>query len=161
MNGFDDEWLRQHQARVQRSRLQLVTAPPLVPPTQAPAAQRAQTKRPEQSLQIAAIVFLDAALPREWRVMHAANGGHRSGAEAGIFKAMGVRPGYPDLAFVGKFGRIVLAEAKADRGRLTPKQEEWRDWCLQWSIPWFLFRSIDELIAGCTDAGIPLRTRQA
>lgn len=159
MNGFNDEWLRQHQARVQRSRLQVVTSAPETTP--APVAPREKQNRPEQSLQIAAITFLDAALPREWRVMHAANGGYRSGAEAGIFKAMGVRPGFPDLTFVGQFGRIALAECKADRGRLTATQEEWRDWCLERCVPWFVFRSIDELIAGCTDAGIPLRVRQA
>lgn len=120
---------------------------------------KARIKRPEQVLQIAAIDFLDVALDPSWRVFHVPNGGARSAVEASIFKAMGVRPGVGDLAFVGRGGRFVGAEAKAGRNGLTDDQAEWRDWCLANAIPWFLFRSIDELVSGCTDAGVKLRVR--
>ncbi len=123
------------------------------------AKPRAKQKRPEQVLQISAIEFLRVALPPSWRVFHVPNGGARSPIEAAILKAMGVWPGVGDLAFIGPGGRFVGAEAKAGRNGLTEDQSEWRDWCLGNGVPWFLFRTIDELVAGCADAGIPLRVR--
>lgn len=72
-------------------------------------------KREEQQLQIACVEwaavarlpinagFIDAWHEEERRavvgdyVYHVGNGGGRSKAEGGIFKAMGVRPGVPDL----------------------------------------------------------------
>jgi hypothetical protein len=115
-------------------------------------------KRPEQELQIAGVRFLNVALPPTWRVVHMPNGGLRSPIEAGIFNAMGLRAGYPDLSLIGP-GRLVVAEAKAGKGKLRTEQEEWRDWFRSIGVPWFLFRTHDELVAGCVDAGVPLRVR--
>lgn len=119
-------------------------------------------KRPEQTLQIEAVKFLHLALPPTWRLVHVPNGVAAGGKAAkvanSIRKAMGVRSGFPDLGLLGP-GRYVVAEAKAGKGRLRPEQAEWRDWFLSIGVPWFVFRNHDELVAGCLDAGVPLRVR--
>lgn len=58
-------------------------------------------KRPEQDLQINLVSALRRLLPEPWLVVHVPNGGGRSKAEAGIFKAMGVLAGFPDLLVIG------------------------------------------------------------
>lgn len=58
--------------------------------------------RPEQAIHRQIISGLRAGLPRDWIVAHAANGGYRTKAEAGIFKAMGVVPGFPDIMILGE-----------------------------------------------------------
>ena len=134
----------------------------LAPAATTPAAAPHARKHPEQDLQKAVIELLDAALPLDWRAVHVPNGGWRSKIEAGILKAMGVRPGFPDLALIGRDrirDRLVVIElkAKGKGGRLSEAQEEWRDWFLRLGIPWFLCRSIEDVIAACEDAGVPLR----
>lgn len=161
---WTEEDLKAHQAKRAKSHLVAVPSTPVPAPANAvqPAGKR-KMKRPEQALQIEAIKFLDVALPPSWRVVHIPNGVADGGEQAmkanAIRKAMGARAGFPDLMFVGRGGRLVVAETKAGKGDLNDNQEEWRDWCLANDVPWFIFRSIDELVAGCVDAGIPLRVR--
>ncbi len=57
--------------------------------------------RPEERLHRQLVAFLRVALPKPWLVFHVPNGGARSKAEAGAFKAMGVLAGMPDLFVVG------------------------------------------------------------
>lgn len=54
---------------------------------------------------------------------HPANGGRRSKAEAGIFKALGVRAGVPDLIIFYR-SQIFGLELKAAKGRLSPLQRQ-------------------------------------
>lgn len=122
-------------------------------------------RTPEQDFQKDCVKFLNAALLPYWRVVHVPNGGTTGGHKAkiigGIRKAMGVREGFPDLMLVGP-GRFVAIELKAEgrRGKvLSTAQEEWRDWFQYVGLPWFLARSIDDVIAACQDAGVPLRVR--
>lgn len=58
-------------------------------------------RRPEQALHINLVSTLRLLLPEPWLVVHVPNGGGRSKAEAGIFKAMGVLAGFPDLLVIG------------------------------------------------------------
>lgn len=124
---------------------------------------RRKRNRPEQKLQIAAVNYLNASLPKDWRVVHVPNGVAAQGKKAkianSIRKAMGVRAGFTDLIILGPPNRFVVAEAKFGRGELSDDQEEWRDWFLSIGAPWFVFRTIEELVAGCVDAGVPLRGR--
>lgn len=54
---------------------------------------------------------------------HTPNGGFRSAAEAGRFKALGVKPGIPDLLALREC-RLFALELKADGGRLSPSQTD-------------------------------------
>ncbi len=54
---------------------------------------------------------------------HPANGGARSKAEAGRFRAEGVVAGVPDLVLLAN-GRAYFLELKADKGRLSPAQRD-------------------------------------
>ncbi len=128
-------------------------------------APKSKRRTPEQDFQKDCVKFLNAALLPYWRVVHVPNGGTTGGHKAkivgGIRKAMGVREGFPDLMLVGP-GRCVAIELKAAgrRGKvLSEAQEEWRDWFKHVGLPWFLARSIDDVIAACQDAGVPLRVR--
>ena len=78
--------------------------------------------RPEEALQRATASYLDLALPRDAVWFHPPNGGARSKAEAGIFKAMGVKPGVPDLIIIYR-GRVVAIELKAPGGTRSPAQK--------------------------------------
>lgn len=123
----------------------------------------APLKRPEQALQKAQVAFLDWALMAPWRFLHIPNGGFRTPAEAGLMKALGQKEGAADLLFLGPPGLVawpfVWIENKAPKGRLSAAQEDWRDWCQSIGAPWFLCRSMDDLVAACADAGVPLRGR--
>ena len=41
------------------------------------------------------------------------------------WRATGTDPGYPDLTLVARDGRIIFAELKTDKGKLTDAQEDW------------------------------------
>ena len=85
----------------------------------------------EDEEQIALMRWAALATPAhpELRLLfHIPNGGSRGKAEAGRFRAMGVKPGVPDLflpvprsGFHGLF--VELKRTKG--GRVSPEQEEW------------------------------------
>lgn len=50
--------------------------------------------------------------------------------------------GQCDLWGTWRGGRHVELEAKQKRGRLSPEQETWRDWCLAWGVPWLQLKPI-------------------
>lgn len=62
-------------------------------------------------------------------VNHVPNGGKRSKGEAGKLKALGVKPGYPDLTLPRKYGQWsgLAIELKSPTGRVSPEQQEWLD----------------------------------
>ena len=37
-------------------------------------------------------------------------------------------------------GRGIEIELKSSTGRWRPGQQEWRDWCREWGVPWLLLR---------------------
>jgi hypothetical protein len=63
----------------------------------------AAMNRTEQSIQIGIVEGLRYALPPGWKVHHSPNGGKRTKAEAGIFRAMGTEADRPDLEVNGAF----------------------------------------------------------
>lgn len=61
---------------------------------------------------------------------HSPNGGARSKAEAGIFQALGVKPGFPDVACYLPRGPYVglAVEMKQKGARPSSLRENQRDW---------------------------------
>lgn len=79
-------------------------------------------KRPEQELQKATATLLDTVLPGDAVWFHSPNGGRRSKAEAGIFKAMGVKAGVPDIVIVWN-RQVYMIELKGPKGSLSDAQK--------------------------------------
>lgn len=110
----------------------------------------------EDDLQIATADFLDLALPDNARWFHVPNGGKRGKAEAGRFKAMGVKPGVGDVIVL--FGPIyIMVEMKTATGSLSPEQREWRAFCRSVGAPWKLCRSVLEVEDFLRSCGLPLK----
>lgn len=63
-------------------------------------------------------------------LFHIPNGGKRSAAEAGRFKAMGVKPGVPDLFLPvprGGYSGLFIELKRAHGGSLSDHQRDWLD----------------------------------
>lgn len=52
-------------------------------------------------------------------------------------------PGFPDLTMLTPRGRVVFAELKSDKGRVTDAQEEWLDWVNAGTVEGYLWRPAD------------------
>lgn len=90
---------------------------------------KAEKRYKEERMQMACIKWFDLQYPEYSPMMHhSPNGGYRNSTEGCIFKAMGVRAGFPDLIFpVARQGYNALAiEFKTDKGAQSPKQKEWQ-----------------------------------
>ncbi len=98
----------------------------------------------EQGLQ-AAIVELFGYLGVFDRaiVFSVPNEGKRSKTTAGRLKSTGMLPGVTDLVIVHA-GRAFFLEVKMPRGRLSPRQKEFRDLCRSRGACWALVRSVEE-----------------
>jgi hypothetical protein len=82
-------------------------------------------KRLEDEIQKACVKWFAHQYPRKI-MYHCPNGGHRSKAEAGIFKALGVVPGVPDLFIPEPVGpwHGMYVELKSGDNKVTPAQEK-------------------------------------
>lgn len=96
---------------------------PALPP--APPPRRARKSRApvasEESVHRAVVSALCVGAPRDVVWWHIPNGGSRSRSEAGRFRAMGVKPGVPDLQFI-RGGRVYFLELKSTQGRESEAQ---------------------------------------
>lgn len=101
--------------------------------------------RPEQKLHIGVASFLKVALPPGVIWFHVPNGGKRSKPEAALLKAMGARAGVPDLAFVLPNGQAAFIELKADGGRLSEAQLDFRDDAMALRCGYEVCTSIEEV----------------
>lgn len=79
--------------------------------------------RPEQNLQKAAVNWFRYSYPKTI-IIHVANGGKRTAAEARIFKSIGVLSGFPDLLICkpSKDYGALMIELKAGKGKETDNQ---------------------------------------
>jgi hypothetical protein len=75
----------------------------------------------EDAIQAALINHIALRARPGVKAFHVPNGGKRSKAEAGRFKALGVVRGIPDLVVIAD-GRALFLELKATDGRLSPDQ---------------------------------------
>jgi hypothetical protein len=159
-NTYDDAWLTSHQTRLAglqgpAVRHALDTVPP-------PATAPAKKKRPrheEDTLQQQVASFLNWALPSEYRWLHVPNGGRRDRVAAAILKSFGVKAGAADVLIFTPGSRFIWIELKAEKGVLSKDQKDWRDWCRTIGAPWFLCRSLDDLIVALESLQIRLKGR--
>ena len=101
-------------------------------------ARKKSIQRPEQRLQIAVFNFLrplmDAQQYKQFVAFHVPNGGKRTKAEAGIFKAMGVMAGVADICLllpcvrafdesIAEPPHVCWIEMKAGKGSTTDNQD--------------------------------------
>lgn len=156
----DEAWLAAHNAKMARTPLRVIDrdATPVAPGPQ-PVAKAKKPAIPEEDIQILVAAFLDRALPADYRWLHIPNGGARSKREGGIFKAMGVKAGAADVLILTPVGKFIWIELKTATGRLRTEQEGWRDWCRAIGAPWFLCRSLDDVIEALESLQIRLRVR--
>ena len=116
---------------------------------------------PEEQLQRSIVQFLRVALPDRLGVFWYAVPGHRGTRkrfEMGILKAMGVRAGVPDLAFIHD-GRAFFIELKAERGALTKSQKETIPRLRAAGAETFVCRSVEDVQRVLRSQGIELAGR--
>jgi hypothetical protein len=158
---WSEDDLKAHQARMGRTHP--VPAAPACVSADAPVS-RPKRGHPEDDLQRQVAEFLDLALPHPLKWLHIPNGGKRDPVVAAILKAFGTKEGAADCLILGWMtpeGRptFIWIELKSPTGSLSPPQREWRDWCRSIGAPWFLCRSLDDVIAALTSLEIRLRVR--
>lgn len=110
---------------------------------------RRMRRRIESELQIACVTWFSLQYPKIARLLlHPANGGKRGKSEGGIFKAMGVRAGVPDLILLyGSSGYHSLGiELKTDKGRQGPNQKEYMELMQENHSKYVVVRSIGEFM---------------
>lgn len=103
------------------------------------------SRPPEEELQRTVVQWLRYLLrsaeqrsgQAPWIFFHPPNGGGRSKAEAGIFNALGVLAGVPDLVFVLEGGRAAFIELKREgwKGQLEGGQHLVQKWCRDCNVP--------------------------
>jgi hypothetical protein len=127
--------------------------------------RRARRDSPEQALHMAVAAYLRVALrrPTWWTTFPAGGGGRTRGA---FLKAMGLKPGVPDLLVIHPepigvaFGRIVVwAELKSDTGRRSPDQVATHADLQEANTVVDVCRSVEEVAALLARHGIPLHAR--
>lgn len=142
-----------HQARSLELRGDWYVPPP-------PPVKIAPAKGREDQLHKAVADYLRRVHPGLlW--YHPANGGARSAREGAKLKAMGVRPGTPDLAFILPGGQAAFIELKTGTGRLHSAQEAFGRQAIAAQAWWALCRSLDEVIATLDEWGVKGRAVRA
>ncbi len=70
-----------------------------------------------------------ALMPSLAFLHHSPNGGKRDGFTGAQMKALGVKPGFPDLILPARSGQHpgIVIEMKAETGRVSPDQATWLD----------------------------------
>jgi hypothetical protein len=94
---------------------------------------------------------VDPYLRPSWRFTHIASGELRSPATAGKLRGMGVRPGFPDLVFVGSSPRHTGAhwmEVKRNaKESLTDEQAAFERLCMELQLPHVVVWSLDMAVS--------------
>ncbi len=113
---------------------------------------KVKRQNPEESLHVACLQWVlleQRSHPILRWLVHVPNGGKRPKGEAGKLKAMGTKPGYPDLTLPrpSHLWRGLAIELKSPDGRVSPEQIDWLNAFLEddWLVA--VCRSLDEFIA--------------
>ena len=114
--------------------------------------------RAEDQIQSAVVHWIRATCPGTI-VFHVPNGGKRTRAEAGIFKALGVLAGVPDLIIMWR-GHVAGLELKAPGKMPEPHQLLIGEQMLAMGHLWGWASSVDDALAMLRGWGIPTRERR-
>jgi hypothetical protein len=87
---------------------------------------------------------------------HVPSGGYRTPAEAGIFRAMGVRAGVPDLIVWTPEGHSFGVELKAGRGKPSDAQILWKSTLESLGHRVYVCWSLDEVEAALRLERVPM-----
>lgn len=103
-------------------------------------------RQDEDRLQEAVVEWLKLLSP-PWLFWHTPNGGKRSIKTAKQLKAMGTRPGVPDLTFQANNGYVAYIEMKAPgkESALTDGQRMFRNWCKRNGTCWAVASSLHQV----------------
>ena len=83
---------------------------------------------------------MDAAKWLGWRCFHPRTVQTSEGTHLTAFTG---DAGFPDLVLVHKYRGVIFAELKADRGRLSEQQREWRDQLITAGAEYYVWRPKD------------------
>lgn len=100
----------------------------------------------ELHLHIAIVEILRRFCRADWIFFHCPNGELRDPRAAAKLRAMGVRPGVPDLLLIDPDGRLRCLEFKARGGRLSDSQEAFRAFCIARGVAYVVAYSLDEAL---------------
>lgn len=128
---FTEEWLEEYQRRQGK--------PQRPPPKEkacrdsvAPPAELAPPTEDEEQIDLFRwAAYNTGKYPELRRLFHVPNGGSRGPAEAGRFKAMGVKAGVPDVFLDvprGGFHGLRIEMKRRRGGRLSEEQDDWIDY---------------------------------
>lgn len=71
--------------------------------------------------------------------------GKTSMARAMRLKATGLKAGVADLVVLDKDGRAIFLEVKTQKGRLSPKQLDFKNLCEFLGYPYYVVRSVEDV----------------
>ena len=126
----------------------------------APARTPAKPRRSdERDLHIAIVHYLRRVMPADITWWHCPSGEHRDIRTAQKLKAMGTIPGVADLNFVLPGGFAAFIELKADKGRLSPAQQAFREAVEGLGARFAECRSLVDVEATLTAWGVQLKGR--
>lgn len=107
----------------------------------------------EFQLQVAVVAHLERRLNRGWAFNHPGSGERRDARTAAKLKAMGLRPGRPDLELISPVGLYYGLELKDGGGQRVPtaglndEQLRFRSHCIAYGWPYAIGRSLDDALA--------------
>ena len=108
----------------------------------------------EDIIHVSILDYLDWNLPKHSTMAwHSANGGKRNVGTGRKMKALGVRAGFPDLAFLCD-GKLYTLEVKTSTGKQRQTQEAWEKYITDAGGFYAIVRSIDETEAALKKWGI-------
>jgi hypothetical protein len=99
--------------------------------------------------------FLYFSVPNEGTIAGSSMQGAKSNyALITMLKKMGLTPGAPDLVIIAEGGRAFCMEVKTEEGKLSTRQEVFRDRCRELGIPYVVVRSVGECVEQLRTWGI-------
>lgn len=113
--------------------------------------------RPEEQIHRAIVQFLGMALPGDaFMFAIPSQRGTRKRFEMGILKALGVRPGCPDLVVLHR-GKFLGLEVKSHTGRISDHQADVADKIVQAGGYYSVVKSVEEVERCLRGWGVILR----